>query len=120
MNGRVDEDARALITVAVQPSENAPMCELEVWVDTGFNGDLALPQSRIDELGFQQAGTIMGILADGSEIVLDRYLGWIDWLGGSFDVEVIAHGGEYPLLGIRLLADHDLHISYRSGEISIV
>ena len=32
----------------------------------------------------------------------------------------IANEGEYPLLGVGLLADRDLHISYRSGEVNIV
>jgi hypothetical protein len=35
------------------------------------------------------------------------------------DLEVIANDGEYPLLGVGLLLGHDLHISYRSGNITI-
>ena len=120
MNGHVDNDGRALLTVAIRPSEEAAPCEIEAWIDTGFNGDLVLPQQRIDDLALTQSGTVMGILADGSEIVLDQYQCWIDWFGEQFDLEVIANEGEFPLLGVGLLADHDLHISYRSGEVSIV
>ena len=120
MNGHVDNEGRALLTVAIRPSEEAAPCEIEVWIDTGFNGDLVLPQQRIDDLGLSQSGTARGVLADGSEIILDQYLCWIDWFGEQFDLEVIANVGEYPLLGVGLLANHDLHISYRSGEVSIV
>ena len=120
MNGHVDNEGRALLTVTIRPSEEAAPREIEAWIDTGFNGDLVLPQQRIDDLGLPQSGTVMGILADGSEIVLDQYLCWIDWFGEQFDLEVIANEGEYPLLGVGLLADHDLHISYRSGEVGIV
>ena len=95
-------------------------CEIQAWIDTGFNGDLVLPQQRIDDLALPQSGTVMGILADGSEIALDQYLCWVDWFGEQFDLEVIANEGEYPLLGVGLLAGHDLHINYRSGEVSIV
>ncbi len=120
MNGHVDNDGRALLTLAIRPSEEAAPCEIEAWIDTGFNGDLVLPQQQIDDLELPQSGTVMGILADGWEIVLDQYQCWIDWFGERFDLEVIANEGEFPLLGVGLLADHDLHISYRSGEVSIV
>ncbi len=119
MNGHVDNNGRALLTVTIQPSAEAATCHIEAWIDTGFNGDLILPQQWIDDLGLLQSGTVMGMLADGSEIVLDQYVCWIDWFGEQFDLEVIANEGEYPLLGVGLLADHDLHISYRSGEVGI-
>jgi hypothetical protein len=35
------------------------------------------------------------------------------------DLEVIANDGEYPLLGVRLLTGYDLHISYRSSNVTI-
>ena len=120
MNGHVDNDGRALITIAVQPPEAAAPREIEVWIDTGFNGDLVLPQQQINDLALRQSGTVRGILPDGSEIALDQDLCWIDWFGEKFDLEVIANEGEYPLLGVGLLADRDLHVSYRSGELSIV
>ena len=44
----------------------------------------------------------------------------VNWFGEQFDLEVIASEGDYPLLGVGLLADHDLHISYRSGEVRIL
>jgi clan AA aspartic protease len=86
---------------------------------TGFNGDLVLPQQRIDELSLPQSGTVSAILADGAEHVMNAYSCQIVWFGKRRRVEVVANDGKYPLLGVGLLRGHDLHISYRSGEIEI-
>ncbi len=90
-----------------------------MWIDTGFNGDLVLPQQQIDDLDLQPSGTLKAILADGSDIALQRYTCMIDWFGDQRDLEVVANDGEYPLLGVGLLAGYDLHSSYRSGEVTI-
>ncbi len=78
-----------------------------------------LPQQEIDDLALPQSGIVKGVLADGSEIMLNRYACRIDWFGEQCELEVVANEGEYPLLGVGLLVDHDLHISYRSGKVSI-
>jgi len=119
VNGYVDSNGRALVTVSVRPSDAAAIRELPVWIDTGFNGDLVLPQQQIDDLALLHSGTVKAILADGSEVVLKTYACLIDWFGEQRDLEVVANEGEYPLLGVGLLLGHDLHISYRSGEITI-
>lgn len=64
-------------------------------------------------------GTVKAILADGSEVALQRYACLIDWFGDLRDLEVVANDGEYPLLGVALLMGYDLHISYRSGNVTI-
>jgi clan AA aspartic protease len=89
------------------------------WIDTGFNGDLVLPQRQIDELALPRSGYVGAILADGSESLLDRYACLIEWFGERRDLEVVANEGQHPLLGVGLLRGHDLHISYRSGKIVI-
>ncbi len=119
MNGHVDSNGRALVTVSIRPSNAATIRELPVWIDTGFNGDLVLPQQQIDDLALPHSGTVKAILADGSEVALKTYACLIDWFGEQRDLEVVANDGDYPLLGVGLLLGHDLHISYRSGEITI-
>jgi clan AA aspartic protease len=93
--------------------------DVEVWIDTGFNGDLVLPHRQIDDLELPPSGTLKAILADGSEVALQRYTCLIDWFGKKRDLEVVANDGEYPLLGVGLLVGYDLHISYRSGSVMI-
>jgi len=119
MNGHVDNEGRALVTVTVRPSEMAAPFEIQAWIDTGFNGELVLPMQDIEDLALPQCGAVKGILADGSEVVLNKYACRVDWFGEEFDLEVVANDGGYPLLGVGLLMDRDLHISYRSGKVSI-
>ena len=119
MNGHVDSHGRTLVTVSVRPSNVTATHEIQVWIDTGFNGDLVLPQQQINDLALPQSGTVKAILADGSVIALKRYACLIDWFGEQRDLEVVANDGEYALLGVGLLAGQDLHISYRSGNVTI-
>jgi clan AA aspartic protease len=119
MNGSVDSCGRALVSVSIRPSAVAAAHEIQVWIDTGFNGDLVLPQQQIEGLTMPLSGTVKAILADGSEVTLKRYVCLIDRFGEERDLEVVANEGEYPLLGVGLLLGHDLRISYRSGESTI-
>lgn len=119
MNGHVDNYGRAIVTVSIRPSDVAASHDVEVWIDTGFNGDLVLPHRQIDDLELPPSGTLKAILADGSEVALQRYTCLIDWFGKKRDLEVVANDGEYPLLGVGLLVGYDLHISYRSGSVMI-
>lgn len=50
MNGQVDKYGRAFVTVSIRPSDVAATHDVEAWIDTGFNGDLVLPQQLIDDL----------------------------------------------------------------------
>jgi predicted aspartyl protease len=47
MNGRVDSAGRALVRISVKPSATATAVEIEAWVDTGFTGELVLPQESL-------------------------------------------------------------------------
>ncbi len=119
MKGHVDNSGRALLSVQIRPSDGAAAQEVRAWIDTGFNGDLVVPQQQIDDLALPQSGTAKAILADGSEVALKTHTCLIDWFGQTRQLDVVANDGEYPLLGIGLMLARDLHISYRSGEITI-
>lgn len=119
MNGHVDTDGRAMVTVSLRPSAGAAAHEIEAWIDTGFNGDLVVPQQQISDLELPLTGTAIATLADGSEVALKRYACRIDWFGEERDLEVVANDGGSPLLGVGLLDGYDLHISYRTGKVTI-
>lgn len=55
MNGQVDSFGRALVTVSLRASAVAARHDVQVWIDTGFNGDLVLPQQQIDNLGLPES-----------------------------------------------------------------
>jgi len=119
MIGQVDAYGRALLTVTLRPTTTGQISEVEVWVDTGFNGDLVLPHCNIEQLALPASGAVKAVLADGSEVTLKTYSCIIDWFDQQRDLEVVSNNGEYPLLGVGLLLGHDLSVSYRTGKLVV-
>ncbi len=79
MNGHVDAFGRALLTVTVRPQEGGLADEVDVGVDTGFNGDLVLPRVLIEQLALPASGAVKAVLADGSQVALQTFSCVIDW-----------------------------------------
>lgn len=119
MIGRVDEEGRALVTIRMGITENALVHEVDVWVDTGFNGDLVLPNMYIDSLNLPHVGTAKAVLADGSEVSLKVHVCLIEWHGEIRELNVVANDGNNPLLGVGLLIGRDLRVSYRNMTVAI-
>jgi clan AA aspartic protease len=119
MNGFVDHAGRAILDVELRATDNAPPFAIAAWIDTGFTGDLVLPQSFIDALALRLTGTVRAVLADGSQIVMKTYRCFVHWFDELRRLEVVANEGQYPLLGIGLLLDRELRIDYRLKKISL-
>lgn len=118
MKGIVDRAGRSLLTVALGRDPSTPTA-IEVWIDTGFTGDLVMPQTAIDELGFPKSGSIDAVLADGSQTELNTFSCVIEWFGKERNLEIIANDGDYPLLGVGLLLGLELRIDYRSRKLTL-
>ena len=88
-------------------------------IDTGFTGTLALPTSLVQQLGLRRRGVSAATLADGSQVVLDRYTADVDWLGSRRRVRIYATAGRTPLVGVRLLRPHRLLIDYSASTVEI-
>ena len=119
MNGFVDPGGRALLGIELRPTRDAPVLSITAWIDTGFTGDLVLPQSVIDELALTLTGTAGAVLADGSQVAMKTYRCFIEWFRELRRLEVVASEGECPLLGVGLLIEHELRIDYRSKVITL-
>jgi len=117
MRGSIDEDGRALLNVRIAADSESPPVPIETWVDTGFTGDLVLPQVTIDRLGLRRSGSVDAVLADGSQIEVSTYTCSIDWFGERRRLEVISNDGDYPLLGVGLLLGLELRADYRAMEL---
>src|SRR5690606_21600235 len=117
MTGTVDSYVRALLSVEVATDESAAAEVLDVWVDTGFTGDLVIPQTEIDRMGLQKCGTIEGVLADGTTGRFRKYACWVEWFNERKLVEAVANDGDYPLLDVGLPVGHDLHVSYSAMTV---
>lgn len=115
----VDQAGRAILEIHLRSNSSHPFRTISVWIDTGFTGDLVLPQRTIDELGLNPSGTVDGILADGSQTVLTTYHCEIDWFGRIRNLEVIANSGTTPLLGVGLLLAKELVVDYTNLMLTL-
>ncbi len=119
MNGTIDSDGRALVKVSVRPSSQTPWTLIEAWIDTAFLGTLMLPEVAASALGLTFAGLAEVELADGSKAMLSAYHSHIDWFGQARRIEAIASDSLLTLLGVRLLKNRDVQLSYRGGTVTI-
>jgi len=110
MKGRVDSGGRALVAIGLRATASSARIETEAWIDTGFTGDLVLPQAIIASLALVQSGTVNAELGDGSAVVMNTYTCLLDWFGVEQQIEVVANQGQIPLLGVGLLRDHKLAV----------
>ena len=82
-------------------------------MDTGFQGDLALPADAIVELGLSRAGNASYASAMGEETNLPMYLTVVSWHGHQRAVPVIE--ADDALLGTELLLGSRLTVDFREG-----
>ena len=120
MIGTVDDAGRALIGVTIVTERCPQGMRVEVWIDTGFTGEIAFPIKLILELGLIKSGSIDAVLADGSRTELDTYSCKIPWFERERNLEVIGNDGEMPLLGVGLLLGKELRIDYTNLTLSLV
>jgi clan AA aspartic protease len=117
--GQVDDQFRALVRVPVAASRDGRRHLVAAWVDTAFNGGLTIPWTLIDGLGLLQESSIEAVLADGQTVALETFGCYIDWFGATYQTQVVASDGPYPLLGTTLLADHRLTIDYTLKTVEL-
>ena len=119
MNGFVDDQRRALLRVPVSASRDGGRTDLVAWIDTAFNGGLAIPRKQVSDLGLEKQSSAEAILADGRAVELETFACFLDWFGNTYETQVAASDGEYPLLGTMLLAGHRLEINYATGTVEL-
>ena len=119
MIGRVDNEGRALLDVAVASTSTGPSMPVTTWIDTAFDGHLVFSARVIEELNLDSLAETEAILADGSRVTLETFVCFVDWFGERLPLQVIANDGKYALLGTGLLDKRVLHIDYISKELSL-
>jgi clan AA aspartic protease len=117
MMGVVDDQLRALLPIAIAPTRTGPRFTFQAWIDTAFNGGLVLPRKLIHALQLEREATAEAILADGKCVTLELYACFVDWFGGTYELQVIANESELPLLGTQLLVGRKLIIDYSRGLV---
>ena len=119
MKGWVDDQLRALLRVPVAASRGGDRTEIVAWIDTAFNGGLAIPRQQVTDLGLVQQSSAEAVLADGRSVELETFACFIDWFGNCYETQIAASDGEYPLLGTMLLDGRRLDINYAAKTVEL-
>ena len=119
MKGIVDLRGRALLKMAIRATVDAPEISTDAWLDTGFTGDLVLPQQLIEQLGLQESSVVKAAMGDGRKTEIVTFRAWANWFGEDREVEVIASSGQNVLLGVHLLLGHRLVVDYRTLQVEL-
>ena len=119
MNGFVDEQLRVLLRVPVSASRDGGRTDLVMWIDTAFNGGLALPRQKVAELGLSKQSSAEALLADGRSVEMETFACFFAWFGNTYETQIAASDGEYPLLGTLLLDGHRLDINYAAKTVAL-
>jgi len=119
LNGRVDDLLRALIDVPVGSHRSDDRTDVTAWIDTAFNGQFVFTRRHIEQLRLEQLAATEAILADGSKVMLESYVCYMQWFGVVIAAQVIANDGQLPLLGTELLANRVLLIDYANRRLSL-
>ena len=93
--------------------------ETEFIMDTGFNGDLMLPKSTVEDLQLMSMGFVQYEMADGTYADAEIYAADMAWLGTQRRVGVVAVDTDLMLLGMELLQDCKLILEPRKDILSI-
>jgi clan AA aspartic protease len=112
VTGIVDDAGRAIVPIQLRHPVSGVETPVGAWIDTGFTGDLVLPAQLISSMGLPLGPAVSAVLADGSVVQLDTYTCMLEWFGQWKSIEVVVNKGQFPLLGVGLLLDHELRVDY--------
>ena len=113
MTGRVNWRLEATIRIGIQDAAGG-LNFFECVLDTGYDGDIALPSVVIRRLGLLSLGSRDSALANSDIVPLPIYRGIASWHGKLIDVEVM--GTQHELvIGMALLESSTLTIQAWDG-----
>ena len=88
-------------------------------IDTGFNGDLELPDSLRGKLNDRPAGRLRSALAGGRIIEEDAYSVDFPFDGRSYQAIATFVSDPQILIGTNLLRQHGLQIGFASRTVRL-
>ena len=113
LTGRVNGDLQAWLTVEIMTPNGQPR-PIEVALDTGFNGQIALPAITIQRLELSEESSRLAITATGDRVRLTTYYTTMMWHGEPRIIEVVEADSE-PLLGMELLLGNRVTLDVLEG-----
>jgi len=88
-------------------------------VDTGFNGDVELPEALMGKLNDTSIGRLKSALAGGQIIEEDAYLVDFPFDGRIIQAVATFAPGSQILIGTNLMREHHLQIRFASRQLQL-
>ena len=108
IRGEINQNGDACVKIPILDADGSDI-DVATVIDTGFDGMITIPPSLAAMLGAVPKSHGAAMLADGTICRYDLYEVKILW--GGVEREIIGLSvGDEPLLGMRLLADHELRM----------
>ena len=115
IRGAVNVRLEAIVRLRVRGPGGAE-ADVDAIIDTGFTSSLTLPPALVTALGLVRQSGGTALLADGSIRQFDIYAAEVDW-GGTWRPVLVSVVGSEILLGMRLLAGHQLRVEAVPGGV---
>jgi len=93
--------------------------KLKMLLDTGFNGELMIPQKIIDELHLEQIGISDYVTASGEAEETKVYKCTIDFFGGKKEIAVLGTQAPFALAGMELFHECEILIERHKNRVEI-
>ena len=113
ITGRVNWFLEPFIPVDVQSAKGSTL-KIQCLLDTGFDGELALPSAAIRQLGLDYVGPSDTTMFDGNSQSLPIYDGTVVWLGETIRVSVLETSRD-AIIGTGLLENSTLTVQVWDG-----
>lgn len=94
--------------------------KVEVMVDTGFNGEIMLPESMVKKLSLKQIGISDYTTASGDAQVTKVYMAEIKLFEGGKEVAILSTSADFSLAGMELFHDYKIVIERNKNFVEIV
>ena len=114
MKGFVDVIRRPVLPVTIHGTIGSHTSE--AFLDTGFNGFLAVPATMALRIGLVQYGRAVTRFADGRAGVISTYDATNDWLGGRLRCQAVESQLDHPLIGTALLDGRVVVIDFGAAK----
>ena len=89
-------------------------------VDTGFSGDLELPEQLRDPLHAQFKGQTLSLLAGGQSVIEDAYTVSIEFDGHIVQAEATFVPAQEILVGTSLLRAYRLEVDFPAQTVELM
>ena len=113
LTGRINDELQAWVSMGILDGAGE-LHPVEVLLDTGFNGELALTSSVIRRFNLVRGMPRFAELATGDTTLLPSFTATILWDDQPRFVSVIEADSE-PLLGMELLLGNRVTLDVRDG-----